>query len=354
MESLERFIEIAKKDSKAECECKLLSGKIQTKNVSNKIADTLLKLSISNPTETSLLRVLYPDNIRVEITTPELIQKVCATNSFKGISLEVQKKTFYHQDNSKNDTIDVPDTYTRFTLRKEEVIRKDWDASPTDPKTEGIRLLNRRSYTTKDELFRIDFSMVKSRRSKKQSLRDILKEEHTYELEIEFIKRETKISSSEIVDQFTKLIKQILQTYQQSEFILTPTEEEMYMREFKLSKNEFLNPVTFKREHLKESAHSIWEGYTVTIKADGERSGLYVARDRRLLRITSRPLEIRWTGLKALNDSFHGTFMDGEYIPELNLYCIFDCYSYKSKNTTQLHLMGEDEKSRLGCAGLFI
>jgi hypothetical protein len=46
--------------------------------------------------------------------------------------------------------------------------------------------------------------------------------------------------------------------------------------------------------------------------------------------------------------------MDGEYLPESNMYCIFDCYSYKGKNTTQLHLMGEDEKSRLGCAGLFV
>lgn len=354
MESLERFIEIAKKDSKAELECKLLSGKIQTKNVSNKISETLLELALSKPTEISLLRISYPDNIRVEISTPELIQKVCATNSFKGIPLEVQKKALYHRDSSNNDTIDIPDTYTKFTLRTDEVIRKDWDASPTDPKTTSIRLLNRRSYITKDELFRIDFSMVKSRRMKKQSLRDILKEEHTYELEIEFIKRETKISSSEIVEQFTKLIKKILQTYHQSEFILTPLEEESYLREFKLSKHEFINPVTFKREHLKEGPHSIWEGYTVTIKADGERSGLYVARDRKLLRITSRPLEIRWTGLKALSDSFHGTFMDGEYISELNLYCIFDCYSYKGKNTTQLHLMGNDEKSRLGCAGLFI
>ena len=347
---MEALFDVAKSDKKAELECTLLSGSIQTKNVADRILEAVRSLSTGTFTETSLLRVSYPDDIRVEIESPHLIQKVCATNSFKGVPLEVQKKSLYHRDTTK-DNLDIPDLYSRLKLRTEVVVRKDWDASPTDPKTMGIRLLNRRSFLTKDECFRIDFSMVKSRRLKSQTLREVLKEDPRYELEIEFIKQDTKVSSTALASELNRLIKVIVQAYQKSEFILSPIEQEAYLREFNLSKMRFFNPVTFKREHMREGPHSIWEGYTVTVKADGERSGLYVARDRKVLRITSRPIEVRWTGLKA-PESYHGTFMDGEYIPERNLYCIFDCYHYKGKNVMSLPLMHKE--SRLGYADQFV
>jgi hypothetical protein len=44
--------------------------------------------------------------------------------------------------------------------------------------------------------------------------------------------------------------------------------------------------------------------------------------------------------------------MDGEYIPERNLYCIFDCYHYKGKNTMSLPLLAPD--SRLTYADKFV
>jgi ribA/ribD-fused uncharacterized protein len=354
METLQGFFNIAKSDKKAELECKLLAGKIETKNVAERIQDTLRSLSTGVHTETSILRVLYPDDVRVEIEGGFNIQKVCAANSFKGIPLQVQKKSLYHRESVAKDTLEVPDVYSRFTLRSETVVRNDWDASPNDPKSVGARLLNRRSFTTKDECFRIDFSMVKSRRKKQQTLREVLKEDPKYELEIEFIKTDTKLDSKLLEEELFKLIRKILQAYQKSEFILSPVEQDLYIREFQMSRNTFVNPVTFKREHMREGRpHSIWEGYTVTVKADGERSGLYVARDRKLVRITSRPLEVTWTGLKALDDSFHGTFMDGEYISEHNLYCIFDCYHYKGKTTTSLPLMSESG-SRLNLANQFV
>jgi hypothetical protein len=335
MDKLYEFIDISKKDSKAELECKLLSNEIKTKDIADKLMKSIQELSLTKPIEETIFRVSYPDSIRVEVNGPIQIQKVCATNSFKGIELNVQKKSLYHNENSQKDSLDVPDTYSRFTLRSEQQIRKDWDASPTDPKTTSVRLINRRSFITLDELFRIDFSMVKSRTLKSETLRDLLKKDHTYELEIEFIKKDTKLDSKIISEGFFKIINKILQSYQESEFILSPTQQQIYEREFKLSNLKFINPVTFKRKHLYESnPHSIWNDYTVTIKADGERSGLYVARDRNLLKITSRPLKIVWTGLKALNDDYHGTFVDGEFIPQKNLFCIssYNCFIlYNSK-----------------------
>jgi len=347
---MEVLFDVAKSDKKAELECTILPGQIQTKNVADRILEAVRSLSTGTFTEASLLRVSYPDDIRVEIETPHLIQKVCSTNSFKGVPLEVQKKSLYHRDQAK-DNLELPDLYSRLKLRSEVVVRKDWDASPTDPKTMSIRILNRRSFLTKDECFRIDFSLIKSRRLKSQTLREVLKEDPRYELEIEFVKRDTNVTSAALASELNRLITAIVQAYQKSEFILSPTDQEAYLREFNLSKMKFFNPVTFKREHMREGAHSIWEGYTVTVKADGERCGLYVARDRKILRITSRPLEVRWTGLKA-PEAYHGTFMDGEYIPERNLYCIFDCYHYKGKNTMSLPLMGPN--SRLEYADKFV
>jgi ribA/ribD-fused uncharacterized protein len=353
---LQSFIDIAKQDSNAELECKLLSGKIQTKDVSDRIMATIKTLS-GQYVDTSLLRVSY-DDIRVEVEGAHNIQKVCATNSFKGVPLVVQKKSYY--DDSKN-TLDIPDIYSRVTLRSEKILRKDWDASPTDQKASSIRILNRRSFVTVDEFFRIDFSMVKSRKKKTHTLRNILIEPPAYELEIEFIKHGTEIKSQIIEEHLRKLIHTLLQSFHECEFLLTPTEQEKYLNEFRSSQNVFVNPVTLKRSHLTDKPHNILHGYTVTTKADGERCGLYVANDGRVIRVTSRGNHITWTGLTALTKTFHGTFVDGEFIKEHNLFTAFDIYHYKGRSTSHLPLMKTDDdtqenplNSRLGCARLFV
>ena len=351
VKSIHNFIDIAKKDKKAELECSVLPGIIQTKDTADRILSAIKTVSLGPPTETSLLRITYPDNIRVEVETPQQIQRVCSTASFKGVPVLVQRKTFYQGE--KN--IDLPDVYSRIRLRLEETIRKDWEASPNDPRVGSIRLLNRRSFTSIDEFFRIDFSMVKSRKDKKHSLRDVLREQHIYELEIEFVDRTTSVKSEVITQSLFKIINTILQSYQQSEFLLTPTDQERYIQEFRMSKLAFYNPVTLERRTLKkERPHNIWTDYTVTVKADGERFGLYVARDKKVLRINKQN-KVVWTGLRTTDDSYIGDFVDGEYIPQKNLFCIFDIYRYKGRDVHSLPLMKGDDpaQSRLGCASLF-
>ena len=349
--SIHNFIDIAKKDKKAEFECSVLPGIIQTKDTADRIISAIKTVSLGPPTETTILRIFYPDNIRVEVETPQHIQRVCSTSSFKGVPVIVERKTQYQ--GVKN--IDLPDIYSRFRLRLEETIRKDWEASPNDPRVSSIRLLNRRSFITMDELFRIDFAMVKSRKDKKHSLRDVLKEQHIYELEIEFVNKITTMSSEVVTNSLLKVINTILQAYQQSEFLLTPTDQERYIQEFRMSKLAFYNPVTLERRTLKkERPHNIWSDYTVTVKADGERFGLYVARDKKVLRINKQN-KVTWTGLRTTDDAYIGDFVDGEYIPQKNLFCIFDIYRYKGRDIHSLPLMKgtEPAESRLGCASLF-
>jgi ribA/ribD-fused uncharacterized protein len=338
------FIDVASKDSKAEFECSVLAGLILTKDVADRLQETIKTISLGSFKETSLLRIAYPQNIRVEVETPQLIQKVVAQKSFKGVPVLVQRKTLYPI--SKN-TFDYTDLYTKFRLREEEIVRRDWDASPEDQRVESIRLMNRRSYKSVDELFSIDFSMVKSRQSKKQTLSELLKTQHAYELEIEFIKRDTKLSAQEVLDSLLKLIRQLIQTYQQTEFILTPEHQQKYLQEFRASRIQFYSPVTLLRRHLSDGG--IMKDYTVTIKADGERCGLFVTKDKKVIRVSFRKNTVTWTGLIA-TDEFVGDFIDGEYIQ--GLFLIFDVYRYKGKNVRDLPLMGDE--SRLTCAHQFV
>jgi ribA/ribD-fused uncharacterized protein len=209
------------------------------------------------------------------------------------------------------------------------------------------------------ELFRIDFSMIKSRGvNVKQSLKAMLKQQPKYELEIEFVDHETKMDPAVVTEEFIKIVMTILQSYYQTAFVIPVSDIQRYAQEFKMSNHRFYNPVTMLRRHLStEIPHNISKGYTVTVKADGERSGLYVSRDRKLLKITPNS-QVTWTGITALNDSHIGDFVDGEYILDKNLFCVFDVYRFRNRDVRSLPLMKTDEdmslNSRLGVARAFI
>ena len=356
---LSSFIDISKKDPKAEVECKLLSGKIQTKDTADRILKEIESLSIGSQTEEHRITICYPDGNRVVIDGSQNIHTLCVSNSFKGIPLKVEKKVKYFD--GKKDIIDVPEASARFTLRSEELVRKDWEGNPSDSKAH-IRMIHRRSFKTANDLFRIDFSMVKTRQmNSKQTLRDMLKQTHTYELEIEFVNRETKLETSLIIKDLIEIMTKTSQAYYQSPFILSVSDIQRYQQEFKMSSNLFLNPVTLVRRHLKaDNLHNILKDYTVTNKADGYRTGLYVARDRKLLLI--RPtFQLVWTGITALTDEHTGDFIDGEYIADKRLFCIFDIYRFRNRDVRNLPLMKSDEdtlknplNSRLGCARSFV
>lgn len=362
LDELSNFVVIAKKDPNIELECKLLHGKIQTKDVSERITHSIRMLSIGAQQEETRLTIGYPDKTRVVVRGAHNIHKLCTQNSFKEIPLEVERKQQYSDGlTRKNDTINVPEACAKFTLRTEQPIRKDWEGNPNDPRGH-IRIINRKSFVTVSELFRIDFSMVKSRpANSKQSIRDMLRQPPTYELEIEFLNKKIQLEPKPIVEELMNIISAILKSYYQTPFIIAVSDIHRYQQEFKMSSNVFLNPVTMIRRHLNhETPHNILKNYTVTTKADGQRAGLYVARDRKLIMITPS-LQVTWTGVTAKDDSRSGDFIDGEYIVEKQLFCIFDVYRFRGRDTRSLPLMKSDEdtlknplKSRLGCARMFV
>jgi ribA/ribD-fused uncharacterized protein len=358
---VEEMVEIASRDKKAELEIKVLAGQIQTKDVADRIVQAIESVSSGGYIDTHRATFTYPDGLRVNVTGADNIFKVVSTSSFRGIPLEVERKRRYFDvpgGKSGSDVIDVPDLKLRFTLRHEEPLRKDFSGSPMDPASH-LRILHRKSWTTSDKILRVDMSLVKTKQKQHKTCGEILNQTPTFELEVEIIDK--KASRKDVMASIYRNVEPLVAAYQQSAFLITESDLQRYRMEVDALRIRFINPVTMVRSHLRgDRQHNILNGYTVTNKADGERCFLVVARDRRLLR-WYRDGRIAWTGITTTKDIHVGDVMDGEYLSDRNLFCIFDAYQFRGKSILRLPLMTTDDdvtkdplKSRLGCASLFV
>ena len=366
LRDIDELISLAQRDPHAELEIKLLAGQIQTKDVADRLVAAIERVSAGGPVDAHRATFSYSDGMRVTVDGPDAIFKVCSTASFRGIPLKVERKRRYFdagpggasETKATTDVIDLPDLRTKFTLRHEQELRKDFSGAPMDPGAH-LRIYHRKSWKTSDGLLQIDMSLVKSRSKKHKSFGDVLKQTPMYELEVEVINKEADVKT--VRASMLRVAESLLAAFQQSAFLLTQSDLERYRMEFESLGVRFVNPVTMERRHVVASRpFNILSGYTVTNKADGERCFLVVSRDRRLLRWT-RDGKIAWTGLTATADTHLGDVVDGEYLSDLNLFCIFDVYSFRGKSTLRLPLMTSDSdvtkeplKSRLGCAHLFV
>jgi ribA/ribD-fused uncharacterized protein len=358
--AVESLIDIANRDSNAEFEVKLLAGKIQTRDVAERLLKAIETMSVGEFVEEHRLTYSFPEGMRVSVVDPQNIHKICVSQSFKGLPVLVERKVKYFDSTAGRDMVDAPEVLTRFTLRSEKPIKKDFDGDVNDPKAH-IRVLHRKSYKLEGGEFRVDFSMVKSRIGK-QTLREVLKNVPGYEFEIEYLPRKPARKASEVRESLYRICETILQAYLESAAILLQSEIQKYSQEFKFTGIRFYNIVSMDRVHISpDRPNNILKGYTVTNKADGIRAGLYVARDRKLLRISRGGEHIAWTGLIAVDDKHAEDFLDGEFIENKNLFCIFDVFRYKNKDVKALPLFTTDEdiranpgSSRLGCAREFV
>ena len=355
---IEALVVIAAKDKKAELEIKVLGGQIQTKDTADRIVKAIQSIAIGEASDEHRVTFSYSDGLRVSVFGPENILKVCSTNSFRGVPLQVERKRRYFDVSGKSgdrDMIDIPDLRLRFTLRHEEPLRKDFSGSPMDPSS-YVRIMHRKSWMTSDKILRIDLSLVKTKQKQHKTFADVLKQTPSYELEVEVMNKE--LPAKTVLQSMFQNVEPLIAAFQQSAFLITDSDKQRYLMEMEATKMRFINPVTMERRHiLAERPNNILTGYTVTNKADGERCMLVVARDKRLLR-WSRDGRIAWTGLVATKDTHIGDVVDGEYLYDRNLFCIFDAYHFRGKNILRLPLMTTDDdmslKSRLGCAHQFV
>ena len=354
---------VVSEDPKAELEVKVLTGQIRTKDAADRIVRTIEEIAVGDPVDEHRATFSYPDGLRVTVLGPENIHKVCTTGSFQGVPLTVERKRKYFDvpksgGKIQDDVIDIADLKIRFTLRHEEELRKDFSGAAMDPASH-VRIMHRKSWKVAGGLCRIDMSLVKTKNKNHKTFSDVLKQTPSYELEIEVVNREAE--PADVIRSMLKSTNELIGAYQGSPFILSESDIARYQMEFESLKMRFINPVTLDRGHLRaDRPGNILKNYTVTNKADGERSLLFVAKDKRLLRIT-KARKVTWTGLTATKDVHVGDTVDGEFLADRNLFCIFDIYAYRGKSVQRLPLMTTDDdvmknpiKSRLGCSHLFV
>ncbi len=354
---LQDMIAVCRKDPRAELEAKVLSGQIQTKDIADRLVKTIESLTTGGPREQHRMTFAYSDGLRVVVDNAENIYKVCSTGSFRGVPLYVERKRRYYEQDGK-DVLDIPELKVRITLRKEEPLRKDFSGSVMDP-SNHMRVMNRKSWITHDKILRIDVSMVKTKTKKHKTVQDVLSQTPSYEFEVEVIDKTQ--TAEKIQEALFHTLEPLLASFQGSPHLLVESDIQRYKLEFDALRMRFIAPVTLERRHMRtDTPHNILSGYTVTNKADGERCILFVARDRRLIRI-SRSGKITWTGITSTKDVHIGDTIDGEYLADRNLFCIFDVYTFRGKSIQRLPLMTNDTeitkqplKSRLGCAHLFV
>ena len=190
--NLKEFTDLLKKDKHAELECKLLANQIHTKDVADRISDSLQLYSRGAPVQEHRATFCYSDGLRVVVSGAENILKVCSTGSFRGVPINVERKRRYFDVvtaiKGKSDTLDVPEAGIRITLRHEEHLRKDFSGTPMDSASH-VRVIHRKSWTSLDGIVRYDFSQCKCKTKQTKTFADILKQTPSYELEMEVIDR---------------------------------------------------------------------------------------------------------------------------------------------------------------------
>jgi hypothetical protein len=285
---LSEMVRVAIQDKHAELELKVLGGQIQTKDVADRIVQAIESVTTGGFTTTNRATFAYPDGLRVSVTGVENVFKLATTASFRGLPLEVERKRrYFDAGGAGKDVIDIPDLKLRATLRHEEPLRKDFSGSPLDPASH-MRIMNRKSWTTTDKLFRIDMSLVKSKQKQHKTFAEILDQTPSYELEVELLDKTASIK--DLLTSLYRTVEPILAAFQQSAFLLTQSDLERYRLEFDAMRLRFVNPVTMERRHRRRRS-SVQHPVRLYSDQQGRWRAVLLGR---LARSSSPSVDTRW------------------------------------------------------------
>lgn len=313
---------------------------------------------------------------RTSVKGKDNIQKYCVSNrlSYADINAMIVKK------NLKGRTSIIIDDYNfKVDLRSEDHVvqpKSDEVLLSLANAKKGYRYKKRFSYTTKDGIYRFDFTVVKQSKndgklgflghnSMVQS--GLVSSPETYEIEIEVIKRKSDanktvfglfqhmIESYAVVNGLTRVISKQEQTNTVMSY-LSLWYEKKYIKKITdiLAKpgGYFIGPqpVTLEKKNIIEPGvgrTSILEDYTVTDKADGQRYLLYIDDIGKCYLLTNR-LDVVFTGI--ILNSLRSSIFDGEYITKdanggkVCIFAIFDVYFYNGEDVRSLPLVDEPIK----------
>ena len=186
-----------------------------------------------------------------------------------------------------------------------------------------------------------------------------LKNPFEYEVEIEYLGNKFNYdgSSEEILEKFILNTGIILQTIQNSYYLISEQEKQNVINEYKMlmGSHEFKGPhnVTLELKHIMNKKYedyknvvNIRRDYCVTDKADGERNLLIVLEDGSLY-LMNRKNTIKSLGAKV--PKLSQSILDGEYIKKdkngnnINLYMVFDVYFINNEDVRSRKFNNVDE-----------
>jgi SAM-dependent methyltransferase len=353
-----------------EVECIINPGKVSKHGFNNVIQYCRSVLPLSNFKTIDVLSInfAYKNNsYRIDISGIHNISKYCKTNSL--VEISPQNVTII----SKKPVVNMPpvlltDYDIKVNIKEEKNIDDEQIIKDLHKHLGNIpkyfRLKKRFSFTTTDDPFRYDLTIVKSSKVTSTSfvMSQTARSQEQYEVEIEM--ENTKVIKSKkpsktIVEQMLSLCANTLCAMREEDYILGATERKDVRKEYdKLcgfkqdmpSYKAFIGPmpITLEKKNLiHNDPSSILTDYTVTDKADGERRLLYFT-PKGYAYLIDRNMEITKTGIHQIEVA--NTIVDGEYITRsiadtrIKEYAIFDVYYFKGQPVFQYPLITTEEK----------
>ena len=260
-------------------------------------------------------------------------------------------------EKEKIDKIDEENYNIRFSLNNElpqnNLLNKNKNILLSNSHEKVFRLKNRYSIKTDDGLFLIDMTSVKFGKGRIFKESNTLKENLTYEIEIEYIGKDIKIETEVIAKRLLYHCEIILKILQNTNILLTNS----FINIMKKFYNKLVNnkqydnfiaasPVTIHREHLIKSddTQNVYRRYAVTLKADGERNFVIVyssenEEDNGKIFIFNNNFNFVYTGYKDV--TWCNTLIEGEFVEngdEREIY-MYDILFSKGQDIRRKHLI---------------
>jgi len=193
----------------------------------------------------------------------------------------------------------------------------------------------------KNITIRLDATIVRM----STNINTIMESSENYELELEVIKH-TKLTAKENDKYFTDILDEVLnikKTLQQSDYIMTNTEKNQLLEQYKKLVYEdkpmsfkglyLMQPISLEIQHVTDYLPN---KYSVTDKADGDRYFMFIMKDKVFL--VSTLLDFKYIGIELKGDKkkYNNTIIDGEYIflpqEKKYLYLAFDILFYQGND----------------------
>lgn len=368
--------------------------KIKSLGFISHIASGTYHLNITNEFMDSRAGRMRQSNIRTQIAHLVHVQEYCRENTIPLDNIPhyitFSEKMRVQVKGQPLQAIDYHDFKFRVNLKNERQLLnndqrviatlKDWNKTK-----KTFRFIKRFTFTHPNFPLKVDFSIVKSSRKRKNGQlipeytveqSKLFKFYETYEIEIE-MDNEQKGGETmpDLIKKFKTVIKYVLSGLQETNFPVSYDEQDGVLQDYikvlypklnkgkqaerrKIGTRDFVGPQPISLEYVNIVENTtdikfpnIRNFYTVTEKADGIRKLLFIAPLTGKVYLIDVNMNVQFTGTICKQKEYHKTIMDGEHVLHskkgkfINLFLIFDLYYVNGDDVRSLPFIKGAKKS---------